>query len=104
MRSNLDIIINNQNLKNKLSYLLNGSNRIKIYLSLLKEIKTACEIEIETNISLPSICRSLKGMLRNEIIQCLDFDQKQGKLYRLASDIISLEPVVTDKAKKKRLI
>ncbi|MFW9906599.1 MAG: hypothetical protein ACFFFH_19990 [Candidatus Thorarchaeota archaeon] len=74
---------------------------MKIFLSLLDGIKTAREIEIETSILLPSIYRSLKGMMVQGIIECLNINDTQGKLYKLSADAITLAPIVIDKAKKK---
>ncbi len=85
----------------KLSFIIKGSTRIKIFLSLLDGIKTAREIEIETSVLLPSICRSLKGMIAQGIIECLNINDTQGKLYKLSAEAITLAPIVIDKAKKK---
>lgn len=94
-------IMNNEGLKKKLFFILNGKNRIKIYRALLSKFKTAKEIQNNTNITLSSVCRSLKELKERGIIECLNEYQTRGKYYRLSSEAVLLKPHIIDRSKKE---
>lgn len=94
-------IINNDYLKKKLFFILNGKNRIKIYRGLLSGYKTARDLEKNTNITLSSVCRSLKELKERGIIECLNEYQIRGKYYRLTSEAIQLRSHIVERSKIK---
>ncbi|MFX0087774.1 MAG: hypothetical protein ACFFAU_19135 [Candidatus Hodarchaeota archaeon] len=91
----------NEMLVRKLSYILNGTNRIKIYLALIKGVKTARELESDLNVVLTSVCRTLKGLEKRKVIKCINSFESRGKLYKLEEDVLDLKLIIKDKAKKK---
>ncbi|MFW9990583.1 MAG: ArsR family transcriptional regulator [Candidatus Odinarchaeota archaeon] len=85
-------------LLSKYSFIMNGSNRIKIYLYLLKDIKTLKEIQIMLNSSLPSVSRSMKELEKNGIAECINSSMMRGKLYQLTPDARKLSNLILSRS------
>jgi hypothetical protein len=90
-------VIKDEILMMKLSYILSGSNRIKICYFLFSGLKTARDLEKETNVPLSSICRSLKELKENEIILCVNETFHGSKLYSSHPDIDLLKDYIIER-------
>ncbi|MHA1971554.1 MAG: winged helix-turn-helix domain-containing protein [Candidatus Hodarchaeales archaeon] len=84
-------------LREKLFFILRGSNRIRIYLALYKNFRTPKELELETGIALTSICRSLQALKEMGIIECLNEYDTRGKYYQLSNDVLGLKTLIEEK-------
>lgn len=102
--TNLHDITDDEELLIKLTYILNGSNRIKICALLFENLKTASDIKNELKISLSSVCRTLDGLKKYGIINCPNENFNGKKLYILNSDITILKPFLFKNLNKKNKI
>ena len=69
----------------RLSFVLRGSNRCKIYNLLLSISCTPSEISKETNIRITNVTRVIKQMKEENLIKNLTPEERTGSLYSLTS-------------------
>ncbi|NHJ02376.1 MAG: ArsR family transcriptional regulator [Candidatus Heimdallarchaeota archaeon] len=70
----------------KLSILLSGKNRKRVFLVLNGKIMTASEIAEAIGVKLPSICRTLKFLVEKNILECFISKHGNVKLYKIPSE------------------
>ena len=78
-----------------LAYLYKGKNKAKIYKEISTGYKTASDIAKSLNISLSSVCRTLRELENNTLINSANDSDGRGKLYFIPEsswkDIIDTE-------------
>ncbi len=66
-----------------LSYVKLSKHRIKVVISIGNDIKRPGEIAKETELVFSDVSRALKGLKEENIVNCLNEDVNQGRLYQL---------------------
>ena len=70
----------------KISFILSGENRLKIYFLLINDYKTASQIAKELNLALSSVCRSLNDLKQFGLISASSAYKKRGNIYFINKD------------------
>ncbi|WP_288652892.1 MarR family transcriptional regulator [uncultured Methanosphaera sp.] len=66
-----------------ISYIKSSKNRIKIVITLNTELKIPSEISSETKIRLNHVSKLLSELKEKNIVECLNENDKKGRLYHL---------------------
>lgn len=89
-----------------LNFIAKGKNRIIICISLKNEIKSISDIAKESNISLPSLSRTLKNLVQKNVVIPLSDNINGNNLYKLNEDVYSkgIHDIVKIFAIKRRIL
>ena len=74
-----------QNKEQRLTYIIRGKNRCKIYKILLVSPRSISEISKKTGISLSNVSRVIKQLEQHSLVENLTPSQRVGSLYQLTS-------------------
>lgn len=77
---------NDKKLWMKYAYVISSKVRKKIILSLSNKPLTPTQIADETGLNLSQVSRSFNDLKDKNLIECLNPEEKKGRLYRLIED------------------
>lgn len=80
-----------------LSFILNGKNRIKIYLNLLEEPCYAYEIARKEYLTVSAVLRTFKDLEKGQVIVCLNPKVRNKKIYCLTEKALLLQDKIKNK-------
>lgn len=80
-----------------LSFILNGKNRIRIYLNLLEEPCYAYEIARKENLTVSAVLRTFKDLDKAQVIVCLNPKDRYKKIYSLTEKALLLQDTIKNK-------
>jgi len=80
-----------------LSFVLNGKNRIRIYLQLLEEPCFAYEIARKEYLTVSAVLRTIKDLQRAQVITCLNPKDRNKKLYCLTEKALLFQDEIKNK-------
>jgi len=68
------------------AYVISSTVRKKIILSLSEKPLTPTQIAEETSLNLSQVSRNLKKLSEKKLVECLNPDEKKGRLYHLLEE------------------
>lgn len=75
-----------------LAYILSGKVRRLIYFFLCKQPESyAYEIANNINVDISYVTRSLRDLIANKVVQCLNPDSQRRKFYKLTPTALKLK-------------
>ena len=66
-----------------ISFITSGSLRFKILTELLNKTSTPSDLSTKLKIPISHISSTLKGLLENELIECLTPDRRRNKFFQM---------------------
>ncbi|MBR2557844.1 MAG: ArsR family transcriptional regulator [Methanobrevibacter sp.] len=82
------------------SYIKRSRNRTKIILMLSENFKMPSEIAREMDLKISQISGILSDLKKEEIVECINEEEKVGRLYRLTNKGKDVYEIIKENEKK----
>ncbi|MGL6298435.1 MAG: MarR family transcriptional regulator [Methanobacteriaceae archaeon] len=77
-----------------ISFIKLSKHREKVFLNIGTKLKMPSEIAKSTNLVLSDVSRALRGLKDKKLVECLNEDVNQGRLYKLTEKGIDVYDIV----------
>lgn len=92
--------MNDNTLIKSVSYIKRSRNRTKIILMLSENFKMPSEIAREMDLKISQISGILSDLKKEEIVECINEEEKVGRLYRLTNKGKKAYEIIKENEKK----
>lgn len=92
--------MNDNTLIKSVSYIKRSRNRTKIILILSENFKMPSEIAREMDLKISQISGILSDLKKEEIVECINEEEKVGRLYRLTDKGKEAYEIIKENEKK----
>ena len=75
---------------NEIGYVKLSQHRKKVFLCIGNELKLPSEISKTTELGINDVSRALKGLKDKQLVNCLNEEEKRGRVYALTEKGIEI--------------